>query len=127
MSVEEMRRTSSLTSWLKAARPGASLRSSPSLSGSLTIAFLRHPFQILAAPGVYLYAVALVHEEGHVDRDAGLEGGGLGSTGSGVAPHARLAAGDLEHDGGRQINVNELVVVHEHVDRVAFADIVDRA
>src|SRR5207237_10503408 len=111
MSVEEMRRTSSLTSWLKAARPGASLRSSPSLSGSLTIAFLRHPFQILAAPSVHLYAVPFVHEKGHVDRDTGLEGGGLGSTGSGVAPHARRPAGALEHDGARPIHVNALVSV----------------
>ena len=44
---------------------------------------------------LYLYLVALVDEEGNLDLSAGLEGGGLGGVGRGVAGEAGVGLGDL--------------------------------
>ncbi len=50
--------------------------------------------QILAGAGVDLDLVALVDEQGHLDLGAGLDDGGLGHVGGGVALDARLGLGN---------------------------------
>src|SRR5258708_2662269 len=59
--------------------------------------------QVGAAARIYLDAVALVDKHRDLDRGAGLEGGGLGSAGNGVALVARVGLGDLQLDRDRQL------------------------
>src|SRR5687768_1413197 len=69
--------------------------------------------QVLAVAGVDLQNVALVDEQRHVDRVAGLQLGRLGSARDGVAAHARVALGDLEVDRVGQRHADRLAVVEE--------------
>ncbi len=58
-----------------------------------------------------LDALAALDEEGHLDLGAGLDGGGLGGVGGGVAGEARIGLGDLElHEEGG-LHIKDLALV----------------
>src|SRR3954469_63682 len=77
------------------------------------------PRHVRAALRLHLHAIADGDEQRHLDRRAGLERRGLvPAAGGGVAAHARLGLGDLELDGGRELDAGRLVVDEQQVDVV---------
>src|SRR2546425_8319405 len=67
---------------------------------------------VLAATGVDLDAVAGVDEQGHLDGEARLHRGRLATRRRPVALEARLGVGHFHLDGGREVDADDLVLVH---------------
>ena len=63
----------------------------------------------MAVAGVDLQNVADGHVGGHLDGGAGLQRGGLGGVGGGVALEARLGLGDLKLDEHLRLDADQLV------------------
>src|SRR5665213_3447810 len=59
------------------------------------------PGQVLARAGVDFDLLTRIHEEGHLDDQAGLEGGRLAGPRHPVTLEAGLGLGDGQFDGGR--------------------------
>ena len=85
-------RTASSTTWSMLRGAGsAGPRADRRLA---TLTRRRHAAEVLAAARIDLHHVAFVEEERHLDHRAGLEGGGLGAAGGGVAADAGIRLGD---------------------------------
>src|SRR5690606_15391194 len=97
--------------------PGHAARRAPLMS---------HPGQVLAGPSVDLDAVTLLHEERHVDDQAGLQCHRLRGPGAGVAFDPGLGVGDLQFDGGRQFDTDRVAVVHHQGDGGAVGEVPGR-
>ena len=64
--------------------------------------------------------VAGFDEEGNLDGDAGLEGGGLGRVVGGVAFDAFAGLGDFEFDGAGEIDGDGVAFEEENFNWVIF-------
>ncbi len=68
--------------------------------------------------------VAVVDEEGHLDDQAGLEGGGLVDIVGGIAAHALGRIRDFEDDGRREFDAGDAFVGEDDEILLAFDEVV---
>src|SRR4051794_23100679 len=66
---------------------------------------------VLPRPRVHLDPIALVHEQRHADRQAGLDRRRLATGGRAIALQPGLRLGDDEVDGCGQLHADDLVLV----------------